>query len=478
MATTTPLQQTAPTPPDDDHLTPADRATLGKVARADVPRTSHAAWTAGPERDPMGILCAQDGSRVPELVPIRWGRMLVSPFTFYRGAAALMAADLAGTPASGLRVQACGDAHISNFGAFAAPDRSLVFDLNDFDETAPGPFEWDVKRMAASIEIAGRDRGEKRSARRKAVAASVRRYREAMRAFAGMTNLQVWYARLDIAAMAAELERGTDRKLRSNFDAALRKAEGKTSVRALTKLTEVVDGKLRFRSTPPLLVRLQDLLERNHADPGAEQEVVRLIRGYKGIANDRRHLFDSYRVVDIAHKVVGVGSVGTRAWVILLLGRDESDPLVLQAKEAGPSVLEPFAGRSRYRNHGQRVVEGQRLMQAASDMFLGWQRVTGLDGRERDFYIRQLWDGKGAADLSLMRPEGFSRYVGACGWTLARAHARSGDRVAIASYLGAGKVFDDAIVEFAELYADENERDYATLRAAADDGRIPVETGV
>jgi uncharacterized protein (DUF2252 family) len=474
MASTTPPQQTAP----DDHLTPADRAALGKAAREDVPRTSHAAWTTGPERDPMGILCAQDGSRVPELVPIRWGRMLVSPFTFYRGAAALMAADLAGTPASGLRVQACGDAHISNFGLFAAPDRSLVFDLNDFDETAPGPFEWDVKRMAASIEIAGRDRGEKRSARRKAVAASVRRYREAMRAFAGMTNLQVWYARLDIAAIAAELERGMDRKLRANFDAALRKAEGKTSLRALTKLTEVVDGKLRFRSTPPLLVRLQDLLERNGADPGAEQEVVELIRGYKGIANDRRHLFDSYRVVDIAHKVVGVGSVGTRAWVILLLGRDESDPLVLQAKEAGPSVLEPFAGRSRYRNHGQRVVEGQRLMQAASDMFLGWQRVTGLDGRERDFYVRQLWDGKGSADLSLMRPEGFSRYVEACGWTLARAHARSGDRVAIASYLGGGKVFDDAIVEFAELYADENERDYATLRAAADDGRIPIETGV
>jgi uncharacterized protein (DUF2252 family) len=426
----------------------------------------------------MGILCAQDDARVPELVPIRWGRMLASPFTFYRGAAALMAADLATTPAAGLRVQACGDAHISNFGLFAAPDRSLVFDLNDFDETAPGPFEWDVKRMAASIEIAGRDRGEKRSARRKTVAASVRRYREAMRAFAEMTNLQVWYARLDTAAMAAELEQGVDRKLRTNFDAALRKAEGKTSLRALTKLTEVVDGQLRFRSTPPLLVRLHDLLERDGAHPGTEQEVVRLIRGYKGIANDQRHLFDSYRVVDIAHKVVGVGSVGTRAWVILLLGRDESDPLVLQAKEAGASVLEPFAGRSRYRNHGQRVVEGQRLMQAASDMFLGWQHVTGLDGRERDFYVRQLWDGKGSVDLSVMRPEGFARYVEACGWTLARAHARSGDRVALASYLGGGKVFDDAIVEFAELYADENERDYATLRAAADDGRIPIETGV
>ncbi len=483
MATTTPTKPAKATgrttPHDGTPPTLTDRAALGKTARAEVPRSTHAQWMAGDDRDPQGILCGQDATRVPELVPIRWGRMLASPFTFYRGAAALMAADLATTPASGLRVQACGDAHISNFGVFAAPDRSLVFDVNDFDETAPGPWEWDVKRMAASIEIAGRDRGEKRAQRRKAVATAVRRYREAIRAFAGMTNLQVWYARLDISAMAAELEREMGRKARATFDANLRKAEQKSSLRALTKLTDVVDGQLRFRSEPPLLVRLEDLVRREGGNAGTWEDVVKLIEGYKGIADDRRHLFHTYRVVDMARKVVGVGSVGTRAWVILLLGRDESDPLVLQAKEATTSVLEPYAGRSRYRQHGQRVVEGQRLMQTASDMFLGWQRVaSGLDGRERDFYVRQLWDGKGSADLAAIGAPQFGRYVEACGWTLARAHARSGDRVAIGSYLGAGKVFDDAIVEFAELYADENERDYDLLKAAAADGQIPIETGV
>ena len=417
MATTTPTKPTKATvrtaPHNGDLPTPDDRAAIGKAARADVPRTAHAAWTAGPGRDPIATLCAQDESRVPELVPIRWGRMLVSPFTFFRGAAALMSDDLATTPASGLRVQACGDAHISNFGVFAAPDRSLVFDLNDFDETLPGPWEWDVKRMAASIEIAGRDRGEKRAQRRKNVGAAVRRYREAMREFAGMTNLEVWYARVDITAMAGQLEHELGRKAARHLRANLRKAEQKSSLRALTKLTEVVDGELRFRSEPPLLVRLEDLVaqEVGAVDPAVRDELIRLIRSYKGITDDRRHLFGTYRLVDIARKVVGVGSVGTRAWVILLLGRDESDPLFLQVKEAQASVLEPHVGRSRYRQHGQRVVEGQRLMQAASDMFLGWLRVTGLDGVERDFYVRQLWDGKVSADLEAMRPERPRRYA-------------------------------------------------------------------
>jgi uncharacterized protein (DUF2252 family) len=459
-------------------LIPAKHAELGKAARRAVPRSAHGSWSPPPGRDPIGVLQAQDATRVQELVPIRWGRMLVSPFTFYRGAAALMAADLASTPDSGLRVQLCGDAHISNFGVFAAPDRSLVFDLNDFDETLPGPWEWDVKRMAASIEIAGRDRGEKRAVRQAIVRGAVSRYRDAMREFAGRTNLEVWYARLDIANLAGEAERRLARRDREEFAAARRKAQAKSSLRALTKLTEVADGKLRFRSVPPLLVPLGELLREGDIAPEVEQHVLGVVRGYKGLTRDRRHLFEGYRVVDMARKVVGVGSVGTRAWAILLLGRDTSDPLVLQAKEAQASVLEPFAGASRFRQHGERVVEGQRLMQAASDIFLGWHRVTAPDGVARDFYVRQLWDGKGSSELDAISTERFAGYAEVCGWTLARAHARSGDRIAIASYLGAGAVFDSAMVEFSEQYADQTERDFALLQGAVTDGRIAAQAGV
>ncbi len=467
-----------PTPTNSRaHLTVAESAALGKAARAEVPRADHGSWNPSPARDPLGILRGQDETRVPELVPIRWGRMLVSPFTFYRGGAALMAADLAGTPDSGLRVQACGDAHISNFGTFAAPDRSLVFDLNDFDETLPGPWEWDVKRMAASIEIAGRDRDEKPALRRANIAAAVRSYREAMRAFADMTNLQVWYARLDVTSMAAELKRDLSAKERKAFDAEYRKAQSKSSVRALTKLTEVVDGEIRFRSEPPLLTPLRELLADSDS-VATEAHVKHLVRGYEGVARDRRHLFESYRVVDMARKVVGVGSVGTRAWVILLVGRDASDPLVLQAKEATTSVMEPYVGASEFAQHGERVVEGQRLMQAASDIFLGWHRILAPDGVTRDFYVRQLWDGKGSVDLATISGQRFSRYVTACGRTLARAHARSGDRTAIASYLGGGKTFDSAIAGFAGQYADQTETDYALLQQAAADGEIPIQTGV
>jgi uncharacterized protein (DUF2252 family) len=451
---------------------------MGKATRREVPRSAHAAWTPPAGRDPVAILQAQDGSRIPELVPVRWGRMLASPFAFYRGAAALMAADVAASPSTGLRAQLCGDAHISNFGTFAAPDRALVFDLNDFDETLPGPWEWDVKRLATSIEIALRDRGEKRSTRRATVTRGVRRYREAMRDFAGRTNLDVWYARLDVARILARFEREMTRKDRAVVTKAIGKAKAKDSTRALTKLTHEVDGEPRFLSLPPLLVPLDELMREGEVAPAVAEHVRRLVRGYRGLARDRRHLFESYRVVDMARKVVGVGSVGMRAWVILLLGRDASDPLVLQAKEAQESVLEPHAGKSRFRQHGERVVEGQRLMQATSDIFLGWHRVTAPDGVERDFYVRQLWDGKGSADLATISAERLAVHAELCGWTLARAHARSGERIAIAAYLGSGSTFDAAIADFAECYAHQNDEDYAVLQGAVADGRITARPGV
>ena len=459
-------------------FSPSESAAIGKAGRQETPRSAHGAWSPFAGRDPVAILCEQDRTRVEELVPIRWGRMLVSPFTFYRGAAALMAADLAATPESGLRTQLCGDAHISNFGSFAAPDRSLVFDLNDFDETLPGPFEWDVKRMAASIEIAGRNGGEKPAIRRAIVEGSVRRYREAMREFAAMTNLAVWYSRLELSGVFDQFEDRASSKDRKAAAKTIRKAQAKDSTRALARLTHMVDGEPRFLSTPPLLIPIDELLG---DDPTAAQvtaRIGRLVRGYKGLSRDRRHLFETYRPVDMARKVVGVGSVGTRAWVVLLLGRDGSDPLVLQAKEAGPSVLEPYAGESELREHGERVVEGQRLMQAASDIFLGWQRVTAPDGVKRDFYVRQLWDGKGSAELETINAERLAIYGELCGWTLARAHARAGDRIAIASYLGSGKAFDTAMVEFADQYAQQNEHDYALLQRAVQEGRVTARTGV
>jgi uncharacterized protein (DUF2252 family) len=415
---------------------------------------------------------------VPELVPIRYGRMLVSPFAFYRGAAMIMASDLAHTPNSGLEVQLCGDAHLSNFGVFHAPDRRLLFDLNDFDETHEGPWEWDVKRLAVSMEIAARDRGFRRRERRAVVLRTVQQYREAMRAFATMSNLDVWYARMDVESlfdgMAAEADAGAVRTARK----ATEKARRKDSVRALAKLTETVDGRVRFLSMPPVVVPISELLGADSARD-VEAEMLALINRYKKtLSPDRRRLMSSYRFVDMARKVVGVGSVGTRAWIILLEGRDGGDPLVLQAKEAGRSVLEPYLQRSRYRNMGERVVQGQRFMQAASDIFLGWDRVIGIDGESRDFYVRQLWDGKGSAEVETMKPAGMAIYGYMCGWTLARAHARSGDRFAIASYLGSGPVFDEAIAVFSEVYADQNDRDYAELRAGVADGSIPTESGV
>jgi uncharacterized protein (DUF2252 family) len=449
-----------------------ERAEQGRAARASARRASHADWSPPEGReDPVAILERQAASRVPELVPIRYGRMSASPFAFFRGAAAVMAADLATTPVSGLRAQACGDAHLSNFGAFAAPDRRLVFDLNDFDESLPGPWEWDVKRLAASFAIAGRENGLKRKQRQGILLTAVSSYREAMRAFASQTNLQVWYARLDVEAVMGEIEAG-DPKAVKQVRKGVDKARSKDSLRALKKLTEVVDGELRIRSEPPLLVPGEELVEE-----GQRGDVAAVLTGvlasYRdSLAADRQHLLDGYEMRHIARKVVGVGSVGTRAWVILLTGGDDTDPLFLQAKEAEASVLEPYAGASRYKNHGRRVVEGQRLMQAASDIFLGWCPAVGLDGRDRDFYVRQLWDWKRSAEVETLTPRGLQVYARMCGWTLARAHARSGDRIAIAAYLGTGDAFDEAIAAFSEAYADQSERDHAILVAAIDSGRV------
>jgi uncharacterized protein (DUF2252 family) len=404
--------------------------------------------------------------------------MLVSPFTFYRGSAALMAYDLASTPSSGLKVQLCGDAHLSNFGAFEAPDRRLVFDCNDFDETLPGPFEWDVKRLAASIAIAGRDRRFDGSERRDAVTASVRQYREEIRRFAAMRHLDVWYARIEIAEVLERYRDALKRQRVRQLEKGVSKAMHKDSLRALGKLTRQVNGAPRIISDPPLIVPIEELFP----DVGGhevETQLSRLLDAYRRtLPHDRQHLADGYRYVDAARKVVGVGSVGTRAWIILMLGRDSEDPLFLQAKEADSSVLEPYAGKSRFNHHGRRVVEGQRLMQAASDIFLGWVTAEGPDGERHDYYVRQLWDGKASADVELMGPPELANYGRMCGLTLARAHARSGDRIAIAAYLGGGSVFDEAIADFAELYADQTERDYAAMLEGVDRGQVVLETGV
>ncbi len=453
----------------------SERAAAGRAARSGARRSSHAAWEPPADRaDPVAILERQAASRVPELVPIRYGRMSASPFAFFRGAAAVMAADLAATPASGLRVQACGDAHLSNFGAFAAPDRRLVFDLNDFDESLPGPWEWDVKRLAASFAIAGRENGLKRKQRGEIVLTAARTYREAMRGFASLGNLEVWYARLDAEAVMAGIEAEAPKAVKKVRRGA-EKARSKDSLRALEKLTHEVDGELRIVSQPPLIVPAEELLAEDETRD-LRQALLGILDSYReSLPADRQHLLDGYEMRHIARKVVGVGSVGTRAWVVLLTGADDGDPLFLQAKEAEASVLEPYAGPSRYRNHGRRVVEGQRLMQAASDIFLGWCPAVGLDGRRRDFYVRQLWDWKRSAEVETLAPRGLDIYARMCGWTLARAHARSGDRVAIAAYLGGGDAFEEAIASFSELYADQSERDHAALVAAIDSGRVEAE---
>jgi uncharacterized protein (DUF2252 family) len=474
MATVSDAPSTVP------HLSVAERVARGKAARAEVPRSSHATFEPAPSRpDPVTVLKRQAKTRVPELVPIRYGRMLVSAFTFYRGAAMIMAGDLAATPRSGLTVQCCGDAHLSNFGVFASPERRLMFDLNDFDETLPGPWEWDVKRLAVSMLIAAQDNGFAVSEQEQVVLDTVASYRTAMAGFAGMKNLDVWYSHLDIEAALRELGSQLKPAQVKRTEKALAKARTKDSMSAFSKLTHVVDGEARILAEPPLIVPIHDLAR------GAEREEMfeslhELLRSYRQtLEYDRRVLLEEFYLTDIARKVVGVGSVGTRAWIALMLGRDGRDPLFLQLKEAEASVLEEFLGPSEFSNHGERVVTGQRLMQASSDIFLGWLHVEqGIDGGNRDFYGRQLKDWKGSAEIEQMKPSGLSAYGRLCGWTLARAHARSGDRIAIAAYLGKGTVFDRAIVEFSQAYAEQNERDYRALAAAVESGRIVAETGL
>ncbi len=462
-------------------LTTAERAARGKAARAMVPRTSHAVFEPAPDRpDPVALLEQQAVTRVPELVPVRWGRMLVSPFTYYRGAALPMASDLATTPVSGLPVQACGDAHLSNFGIFGSAERRLVFDVNDFDETTPGPWEWDVKRLAASLEVAGRDNGYPTKQRRDIVTAAAASYRLAMRGFATMTNLDVWYARTDVDQLRADLDAQLTGIQRKRLDQGIAKARTRDSMRAVAKLTRMVDGRPRIIADPPLLVPVADLLPNEPDREAFTAQLSGLIGQYRRtLETDRRYLLEQFEPCDMARKVVGVGSVGTRCWIMLFLGRDTADPLFLQIKEAEKSVLSRFVGASKYPNQGQRVVAGQRLMQATSDIFLGWQRTeAGLDGQTRDFYVRQLRDWKFSLDIATMIPAGMRAYGEVCGWTLARAHARSGDRIAIASYLGTSDVFERAIAEFASAYADQNERDYQALADAAKEGRITAEYGL
>src|SRR3954463_708269 len=459
-------------------LTAAESEASGKAARRRMSRKAHGGWEPASDRpSPVAILKRQNKTRVPDLVPIRHGRMGASAFTFYRGAAGIMAADLGAAPRTDLIVQLCGDAHLSNFGVFAAPDRRLIFDINDFDETHPGPFEWDVKRLAASFAVAGRDRGFKAGDCRSAVAEAAGEYRHEMRRLAEMRTIDVWYERLDLKSLQ-QFRSQVSQKDAKQYDKAVAKAERKNSLRAFDKLTHSVDGELRIVSDPPVIVPVAELGSARQVKL-VERMISDLLDSYRRtLDRDIRHLADSYRYVDLARKVVGVGSVGTRAWIVLLLGRDSQDPLFLQVKEAEASVLEGFAGKSPFKQEGRRVVEGQRLMQAASDIFLGWLTAEGPDGKARDFYVRQLWDGKGSAQIETMDPKQMSIYARLCGWTLARAHARSGDRLAIASYLGKGDAFDRAMCEFAEAYADQNEADYSEFEKAIKKGDLKEQKGL
>ena len=460
-----------------EHPSRAARAARGKAARTQVPRSSHAAFEPAPDRpDPIGLLERQAHSRLPELVPIRYGRMLTSPFAFYRGAALIMASDLAATPRSGLTVQCCGDAHLSNFGVFASPERRLVFDINDFDETLPGPWEWDVKRLAASVLIAAQDNGFAVKEQEQVVLDTVAEYRAAMARFAAMKNLEVWYAHLDVEDTMARFGAQLKAKIAKRTEKTLAKARTRDSMSAFSKLTHEVDGQVRIVADPPLIVPVADLAN------GSERDEIRdglheLLRCYRAtLQYDRRVLLEQFELADFARKVVGVGSVGTRAWIALLLGLDGQDPLFLQLKEAEASVLEEFLDRSAFANHGERVVNGQHLMQASSDIFLGWLHVDFGPDAERDFYGRQLKDWKGSAEIDHMVPLGMAAYGRLCGWTLARAHARSGDRIAIAAYLGSGPSFDRAIVRFSHAYAEQNARDFKALGKAVESGRIAAQT--
>jgi uncharacterized protein (DUF2252 family) len=465
-------------------LTPQERVAFGRVARTKTPLEAHAEFSAAKTRDPVGLLLTQAKTRVPDLVPIRYGRMLVSPFAFYRGAALIMAADLHTTPTPGIRVQLCGDAHLSNFGAYASPERRMVFDINDFDETLPGPFEWDVKRLAASFVVAGRDNGFSKKEIRNITLRAAESYRSAMRTFATQTILTVWYAHLDIENAIADFRSTlTRRKLKEDkagikaTDRLLAKGRTRDSLQAIGKLTTLVDGRRRIISDPPLVVPLAELTGFD-----TDELLLRLrslLSTYRRtLQSDRRVLLGHFTLEDIAHKVVGVGSVGTRAWILLLESGVEAEALLLQAKQAQRSVLSDYTGRSEYANQGERVVSGQRLMQATSDIFLGWLRTRPSEGAGEDYYMRQLRDWKVSAVIEQMDPRRMDLYARLCGWTLARAHARSGDRIVIAAYLGKSAKFDNAVVDFAETYADQNEHDYASLSAAVTEGRVEAQSGV
>jgi uncharacterized protein (DUF2252 family) len=466
------------------HLTAGERRARGQVARTQAPRSSHGRWEPATDRpDPIALLEEQAETRVPDLVPIRYGRMLVSPFTFYRGAALIMASDLAATPVSGVSVQQCGDAHLSNFGLFGSPERRMLFDINDFDETLPGPWEWDIKRLAASFEIMGRDRGFTRADRRAIVMAGVREYRDRIRQAAGAGTLDAWYDHLE-AGMLLKLVRREVRvrrvgKREGRATAEMvAKARTRDSTRVFARRADEIGGELRIVADPPVIIPIEDMIQ-----PGSEWEnpdplIKKLLSSYRRTLGHQHHPLEEYRYVHAAYKMVGVGSVGTRCYIMLMVGRDDNDPLFLQVKEAQASVLERFVGASPYPHHGQRVVAGQRLMQAASDIFLGWIRIRGLDGMTRDYYVRQFHDWKGSADTDTMLVPGATLYARICGATLARAHARWGDRIAIASYLGKADNFDRAIADFAAVYADQNERDHEAFTAAVGSGRLAARTGV
>ncbi len=467
-AATSTVRPSADTSRDPARLTRDERVERGKLARRLTPRESQAEFASTRPRDPVGLLLEQATTRVPELVPIRHGRMLASPMAYYRGAALQMTVDLAETSVSGLRVQLCGDAHLSNFGAFASPERRLVFDINDFDETLPGPFEWDLKRLAASFAVAGRANGFGAKARRAITSIVAANYRTTMRAFAQQTRMQVWYSHLDVE-QAVTAHRSEIRPNRFKaVQAMLAEARTRDSLQAMRKLTRVVDGHRRIISDPPTMVAVEAVF--GDIQSGEVYDMLRTVyaKYRRSLRSDRRRLLEHFELVQAARKVVGVGSVGQRAWVVLLED-DENEPLFLQAKEAQASVLADYCGRSRYRNQGERVVAGQHLMQASSDIFLGWTHTVGADGVDRDFYVRQLRDWKFSFPIEQMQPEDMTVYARLCAWTLARAHACSGDRIAMAAYLGGSGVFDHAIAEFAEVYADQNDRDYATFQEAASD---------
>jgi uncharacterized protein (DUF2252 family) len=456
-----------------DASSPAQRARLGTEARRRVPLKAHRALETSGRADPVTVIAEQATSRTPELVPLRHHRMLASPFAFFRGGAAIMAGDLAGTPISGIDVHLCGDAHLANFGLFASPERNLLFDLNDFDETCRGPWEWDLKRLAASLVVAGRANGFSEQKNRRTVVTAARSYAEAMAAFADMGNLAVWYARVDEAQAKQIVGGALDDHMRTRLEKSTSKARSRDHLHSLGKLTEVVDGRRRIVADPPLVVPVSTLAPAvGHEE--VEAVVVGILEEYAASLDlAHRTLVESYSFVDLARKVVGVGSVGTRCWIVLMRGRDDDDPLFLQVKEAQPSVLaRHLPGRTVPDNQGERVVRGQRLMQAASDLFLGWHRTTGLDGHTRDFYVRQLHDWKGSADLETLTPKGMRAYAELCAWTLARAHARTGDRIAIAAYLGDADEFAEAVADVACAYADVNEHDHARFAAAVQRGEL------